>query len=344
MLREIKNKKILKINWEHIFTRNAPLLMVDFHRQAFFYATHKWLSDAVLFIKYESDKQGNMRLHYEAGWRKRIKQQIIKTNNLERERIINDIFSCLDKARLNLIDTIQTNQKSAKVGIFIKKCTDQIIEYNAAYLIIFIYFNILYEVDKKLFLKYKKSIETARNARALFKDVEAFFVSFFKDNNYSNPDVVLWLLCDEVMRLLTGSIKLDIDMLTKRRSKYCMICSKHKIHHFEYGKNLELIGEATYKNGVVYGFVKKILSLEDLNKINHPDDIVVSYMTSTWHFPVLNKAKAILTEEGGILSHAAIISRELKIPCLINVKEIIKHTEDGDYVKIDTENETVEIF
>ncbi|TSC53383.1 MAG: pyruvate, water dikinase, partial [Parcubacteria group bacterium LiPW_39] len=47
--------------------------------------------------------------------------------------------------------------------------------------------------------------------------------------------------------------------------------------------------------------------------------------------------KAIITDQGGILCHAAIISREMEIPCIINTKIATKVLKDGDLVEVDAE-------
>jgi len=48
----------------------------------------------------------------------------------------------------------------------------------------------------------------------------------------------------------------------------------------------------------------------------------------------LRKAEAIITEEGGMLSHAAIISRELNIPCIVGVKNATKILHNGDIIAL----------
>ena len=56
----------------------------------------------------------------------------------------------------------------------------------------------------------------------------------------------------------------------------------------------------------------------------HPDDI-----------GLIKDAAAIVTDEGGILSHASVISRELKIPCVVGTKVATKVLKDGDLVEVD---------
>lgn len=53
------------------------------------------------------------------------------------------------------------------------------------------------------------------------------------------------------------------------------------------------------------------------------------------YVPTMQKAAAIVTDEGGITSHAAIVSRELGIPCVVGTKTATKTLKDGDYVEVD---------
>ena len=49
------------------------------------------------------------------------------------------------------------------------------------------------------------------------------------------------------------------------------------------------------------------------------------------------KAVAIVTEPGGITSHAAIISRELGVPCIVGIENITKTLKNGDLIKVDVD-------
>jgi phosphohistidine swiveling domain-containing protein len=69
--------------------------------------------------------------------------------------------------------------------------------------------------------------------------------------------------------------------------------------------------------------------------------ILVAPSTNPTMLPLMKKAAAIITDEGGITCHAAIISRELKIPCIIGTKIATKIFKDGDRVEVDAEKEVV---
>ena len=66
-----------------------------------------------------------------------------------------------------------------------------------------------------------------------------------------------------------------------------------------------------------------------------PGDILVSHMTYPDIVVSMKKAGAIITDMGGITCHAAIVSRELGIPCVIGTKIATKVFKDGDEVEVD---------
>jgi len=61
-------------------------------------------------------------------------------------------------------------------------------------------------------------------------------------------------------------------------------------------------------------------------------DILVAESTNQKFLPAMLKAKAIITEFGGLLSHSAIISREFNIPCIVGATGILDCLNDGECV------------
>ena len=86
--------------------------------------------------------------------------------------------------------------------------------------------------------------------------------------------------------------------------------------------------------GKVRGVVRVILSARDIGSFKK-GEILVSGMTDPGFVPALKKAKAVITDMGGITCHAAIISREFRIPCIIGTKIATKVLKDGDRVEVD---------
>lgn len=64
-------------------------------------------------------------------------------------------------------------------------------------------------------------------------------------------------------------------------------------------------------------------------------DILVAPMTSPYHVPAMTVAGAVITTEGGILSHAAILCRELRIPCIVGVSSALDVLKNGDKVRVE---------
>ena len=110
-------------------------------------------------------------------------------------------------------------------------------------------------------------------------------------------------------------------------------------------KNGYLKGQVSYKGGnkKLKGKVKIILNDKELKKIKK-GEIIACEMTTPKFSPFLSRIKAILTNDGGILCHAAIISREFKIPCIIGTKIATKVLKDGDLVEVNVSKGIVRIL
>lgn len=68
------------------------------------------------------------------------------------------------------------------------------------------------------------------------------------------------------------------------------------------------------------------------------DTILVCEMTTPDYLPLMQKARAIVTDKGGILCHAAIVARELKIPCIVGCGNATESLKSGMYVNVDATN------
>lgn len=95
--------------------------------------------------------------------------------------------------------------------------------------------------------------------------------------------------------------------------------------------------------GKARGIVKIIRSPRDISKMNN-GDILVSYVTDVNLEPAMLKAAAIVTDSGGMTSHAAIFAREFGITCLVGTKIATKILSDGFEVEVDSERGRVKIL
>lgn len=80
--------------------------------------------------------------------------------------------------------------------------------------------------------------------------------------------------------------------------------------------------------GIVSGVVKVVPSVEDVAKVKE-GDILVTKMTNPDWVPIMKKATGIITNEGGTTCHAAIVSRELGIPCIVGSGDATEKLKDG---------------
>lgn len=95
----------------------------------------------------------------------------------------------------------------------------------------------------------------------------------------------------------------------------------------------ELRGTVAYP-GRIRGRVCVVNTPEDIKKMNI-GDVLISVATSPNIMTAIRRAKAIVTNEGGLTSHAAIVSREFRIPCVIGTKFVTEIFKDGDRIEVD---------
>jgi len=87
--------------------------------------------------------------------------------------------------------------------------------------------------------------------------------------------------------------------------------------------------------GIAVGRAKVCLTLEDAAKKMQPGDILVTKMTNPDWVPYMRIAAAIVTDEGGMTSHAAIVSRELGIPAVVGTGNATQVMKDGEVYTVD---------
>ncbi len=92
--------------------------------------------------------------------------------------------------------------------------------------------------------------------------------------------------------------------------------------------------------GKVKGKVNVVLNPEKTKRFEK-GEILVTTMTSPKFTIFLKNTPAIITDGGGTLCHAAIVAREMKIPCIVGTKIATKVLKDGDFVEVDANKGTV---
>jgi len=108
-------------------------------------------------------------------------------------------------------------------------------------------------------------------------------------------------------------------------------------------KSSSTLKGATACPGIYTGHVRLILNDKAMHDML-PGEVLVTTMTTPSLMLAIEKAGAIVTDEGGMLCHAAIVSREFNIPCLVGTQKATKIFRDGDFVEVDAEKGIVKIL
>ena len=164
------------------------------------------------------------------------------------------------------------------------------------------------------------------------------------------------LLSFEVAQIIQG--KQISQSVIKQRDKYFVFWyDKEKLSYLE-GKSAKTIadkftigkknvqeikGLVVSKGQKVRGKVRVIKSFQQLKSFKK-GEILVTPMTSPEYVVAMRKAKAIITDGGSMTCHAAIVARELKIPCIVNTKMATKILKNGDLVEVSSERGYVKLI
>ena len=165
--------------------------------------------------------------------------------------------------------------------------------------------------------------EDMRNARVLSDDDLNKLVEMAKrvEGNYGKPQDTEWAFQNGELFLL--------------QSRPITTLGDNKDQSKEEEVDLEvLIKGLGASPGLASGTVKVILSLDELDKVQE-GDVMVTTMTTPDMVPAMKRANGIVTDEGGVTCHAAIISRELGIPCVVGTGDATTTLKEDDEVTAD---------
>ncbi len=107
--------------------------------------------------------------------------------------------------------------------------------------------------------------------------------------------------------------------------------------------NIDVLKGQTGVKGNIRGKVHIILDANSNHEFQK-GEILVTGLTRPEYIPLMKKAVGIITDEGGITCHAAIVSRELGLPCIVGTKIATKVLKDGDLVEINADKGIVKIL
>ena len=94
--------------------------------------------------------------------------------------------------------------------------------------------------------------------------------------------------------------------------------------------------------GIIEGVVKVIINPDDDLTLN--GEILVTHRTDPGWIPLYPSAKALLVERGGLLSHSAIVAREMGLPTIVSIQDLTKRLKTGDKIRMNGETGLIEIL
>ena len=140
---------------------------------------------------------------------------------------------------------------------------------------------------------------------------------------------VIFSLTGKKYKMLVG------DEAASLKSEYDDIIKK--------GNDSSIISGHVASQGYARGIARIILDAKNFSRFKE-GEILVTGMTRPEFLPVMKKSLAIVTNEGGITCHAAIVSRELGKPCIIGTQNATEMIKDGDLIEVRANHGTVRIL
>jgi phosphoenolpyruvate synthase/pyruvate phosphate dikinase len=207
--------------------------------------------------------------------------------------------------------------------------------------------------DEELLAKLLIATEEIRDQRKMFNLIGSYTLFRFLEEAVRRTGVdptlarrIWWFEYKDIFH--------DPEELTTRlraRTEATMLLLEGSIHYLDYmaieprstpGSTDEIKGMVASK-GKVRGKVRVVLGPSQFGAFR-PGEILVTESTRPDFVGIMKKAAAIVADEGGIMSHAAIVSRELGVPCIIGTKIAVQVLKDGDEIEVDAEKGIVRIL
>ncbi len=184
-----------------------------------------------------------------------------------------------------------------------------------------------------------------------------FFTSLAKHFGIAYNDLG-YLMLDEITSAIAKN-SFPTDLVAKRKKYGCIVTKNFATNaivattdipqryqtiadEVEQTLNQHEIKGLTAQPGKIRGKAIIVETYHDLKKIED-GCILVANTTHPNYLPAMHKAIAFVTNEGGVVSHAAIVARELKKPCIVGTKNATKILQNGDLIEVDADNGIVRL-
>ena len=190
--------------------------------------------------------------------------------------------------------------------------------------------------------EYRKAVFTQANyiIRPVFDELaKAHGLAGWQDMNLLTSDEIIDLARGRhqyqrpLIAQRCGLLMVYNDTLDSVRLEYGRVVKKFESQFQEKIQGQKYVQGLSARVGLVRGTVRIVLDQNDFSKFKR-GDILVAKMTSTDFAPIMRKAAAFVTDEGGLASHAAILAREYNIPCIVGTRIGTRVFKSGDRVEV----------
>lgn len=182
--------------------------------------------------------------------------------------------------------------------------------------------------------------------RKFYHNLKSFIEALANELNWK-ADLIPYCTHNELLNLLEGGENPTEDEVERRRQNFLLMRKKDQIEIFskkwqimdvmrkELGReDIEVLSGSGVYQGKIRGSVRMVEGPEDEF---FKGDVLVAKMTSPDLTRLIKKASAVVTDEGGMTCHAAVISKELGVPCVVGTGNATEKLDEGDWVQVDAE-------
>ncbi len=183
-------------------------------------------------------------------------------------------------------------------------------------------------------------------------------VLYFSTKYYGDQESAKYLSYDEILRLFDQK-NIDKNIIEVRKKEFALLATPHKIYELNneecqmvissliVKKEADIVQGVVAHRGKAVGKVvlapmgntrKEVQKVFDKMEVG---SVLVAQTTGPEFMVLCSKACAIVADQGGMLSHAAVVSRELGIPCIVGTNYGTQIFHDGDLVEVDAEKGVV---
>jgi phosphoenolpyruvate synthase/pyruvate phosphate dikinase len=338
-----KSSKPSKINWQKVVTREYPFLWADYTNDA--YKKMESVVGTTLHYNLFFGEQDTLNIYRDPKDVERSYKLIDKVaKKISTLETMMDTYDKLVAKNYQLFKEIPNLKNKLEIKQKLIELDKNFLQ-TVMYFLFFVFLG--YGADKpniKKFLKKHGQRFDKLRMRTIDMDMKREFPKCFSKYDKALLGLTAYMKRQELLAFLkTG--KIDKAKLKQRTKNYLLITKdlkskeykladisqvlKTELAHLKIDTQTKIITGQAACLGTARGQAVIVLSQKDYHKIK-AGDILVTTMTKPDIMPYLKKVKGIVTNDGGALSHASIISREMKIPCLTGTKYATDIIKDGE--------------